>query len=92
MSIEKATQAVWDFSEKIFKKPCQVVSVKKKNRNWLAEIEVIAEDEYMIRRGRDETVALYEVVLDEDFGVISYNRIGLRERGLVGASILNQNS
>ena len=83
MSVEKATQAVDDFSEKIFKKPCQLVSVKKIDRNWLAEIEVVAEDEYMIKRGRDETLALYEVELDEAFGVISYNRKGLRPRGSV---------
>jgi len=83
MSVEKATQAVCDFSRKVLNKPCQLVSVKKKNQNWLAEIEVVEEDQYMIKRGRDETVALYEVELNETFGVISYNRMGLRLRGAV---------
>ena len=81
MSIEKTTQAVKDFSEKVLKKPCQVVSVNKKDQNWVAEIEVLGEDEYLVKRGKDETLDLYLVELDEALGVTSYNRKGIRQRG-----------
>jgi len=79
MAIAAVIQALQKFSEKTFSKPCTIITVKKVEKGWLSEIEIVAEDEEMRRYARTPVVGLWEVRLDPQYNVTGFERKGLRE-------------
>jgi len=79
MEVNVVIEAVQNFSTKTFSKPCKVITVKKDEEEWVSLMEMIVEDEEMRRYGRTPIVGLWEVRLDNDNNVTSFERKGLRE-------------
>lgn len=72
-------QALQKFSEKIFLKPCRVLTVKRDDEGWLSEIEVIIEDEEMRRYARSPIIGLWRIHLDNRYEVTSFEKVASRE-------------
>jgi len=81
--MKKVLDSLTTFTEEIMNKPCWATAVTEVQDGWRALVEVIEEDEYMRRRGRKDLIGVYEIVLDNDLGVRSYQRKELRERGTI---------
>lgn len=81
MSIQDVMSITKNFFENVMHKPGQIIGVCKTGEGWTVEIEVIEEDEYMRRHGRNELLGIYEIELDEKPEIICYKRVKLRERG-----------
>lgn len=83
MGVPAVIQAVQKFSEKTFPRACNVITVKKEvteeEKGWVAEIEIVVEDEEMRRFARTPVIGLWEVHLDNRYNVASFERKGLRE-------------
>jgi hypothetical protein len=79
MGIESITKAVESFATKTFTKPCRVISVKKEGEEWLAFIEMIVADEEMRKYARTPIVGLWEIRLDSEFNITSFERRGLKK-------------
>ncbi|MCF7740934.1 MAG: gas vesicle protein [Candidatus Marinimicrobia bacterium] len=79
MGIESVIKAVQNFSKKNFSKPCKVITVKKEDENWIAHMEIVVEDEDMRKYARTPIIGLWEVRLDNDQNITSFERIGLKE-------------
>lgn len=59
----------------------EVIGVTKTEDGWVAEIEILEDEEYLKQHGRNGMIALYEVRLTTDLEVMHYERKSLRERG-----------
>lgn len=79
MGVVAVTEAIQKFSEKIFFKPCRVLAVKRNEDGWLAEIEIIMEDERMRRYARSPIIGLWRIHLDKRYNVMSFEKIASRE-------------
>jgi len=79
MGIESAIKAVESFSIKTFAKPCKVITVKKEGEGWLVLMEMVVADEEMRRYARTPIVGLWEIKLDSDCNINSFERRGLKE-------------
>jgi len=79
MAVAAVIQAVQKFSESTFSKQCNVITVKKEEEGWLAEMEIIVEDEEMRKYARTPILGRWEVNLDKGNNVTSFERKGLRE-------------
>ncbi|MCG2675782.1 gas vesicle protein [bacterium] len=86
MSPEKAIpareviMATVKFFENTLEKVARVIEVSKASDGWDVRVEALEESEYMRKFGRGDLLGIYEVKVDKDLNVISYNRKGLRER------------
>lgn len=47
---------------------------------WKVKIEVPEEVEYMRKKALDDLMAIYEVLVNSELQVVSFERIALRER------------
>lgn len=81
MPVCEVIAALQSFFFGVLGREIQVISVVPSESGWQAEFEVIAEDEYMRRRGRKDLIAKYEATIAKDMRVVSYTRTELRERG-----------
>lgn len=79
MEIDSISKAVKNFSKKNFSKPCKVITVKKEDENWIAHMEIVVEDEDMRKYARTPIIGLWEVRLDSDQNITSFERIRLKE-------------
>ena len=81
MSIDKAGRIVVRFFEEVLDKPGRLIAVEPDSEGgWRALVETVEESEYMRRLGRSEMMGLYEVQVDSELEIVSYNRKGLKER------------
>ncbi|MFD1020678.1 gas vesicle protein GvpO [Thalassobacillus hwangdonensis] len=72
---------VKEFFEKYIAPPYKVTGVEtKEDGGWKITIEVTEEKEYMKRYAKDEMLGVYEVHVDEDQEITSYNRTHMRYR------------
>lgn len=71
---------VENFFKDIIKKPGVVIGVARDTDIYKVQIEVPEEVEYMRRRAKDDILAIYEVAVDNNMEIISFERKYLRER------------
>jgi len=78
MKIEEVRKVVMDFLEGTIGKEGTIVKISKAEEGWEAEVEVVEESKYIKALGIPKKVLdknLYEVRLNEQLEVISYERI-----------------
>lgn len=80
MKIEEIKKTVEDFFNKNINPPYKMTSIISKEDGWQVEVEVIEESEYMKRYGKDQLLGVYQVILNEDMEITSYDRMALRPR------------
>jgi len=78
--ITKIVRIVEDFFRDELKKPGEVKGVNFDQNNWIVQIEVPEEIEYMRKRAREDLLALYDVKLDENLRITGFERKYLRQR------------
>ena len=71
---------VENFFKDVIKKPGVVIGVARDTDIYKVQIEVPEEVEYMRRRAKDDILAIYEVAVDNNMEIISFERKYLRER------------
>ena len=78
MKIEEVRKKVQDFLEGTLGKEGTIVKISKTHEGWEAQVEVVEESKYIKALKIPTTVLdrnIYEVRLDEQLEVISYERI-----------------
>ncbi len=80
MIIKKVINAVHKFFSEVLDKPGKVIGVIKHSDGWEVKIEVAEEVEYMRKKAQDDLMAIYEVIVDNNIEVVSFERVALRER------------
>lgn len=79
MKIEEVRQAVAEFVRGTLQKEGVIVKTSKTHEGWEAQVEVIEANEFIKALGIPTTVRdrnLYEVNLDQNLQVVSYERLG----------------
>lgn len=80
MSIQNVVGEVKAFFESVLERTAHVIGVERLDNGWSVQVETIEESDYMRKRALDDVVGLYEVVLNEKMEIVSYKRIGMRQR------------
>ncbi|MHB1651523.1 MAG: hypothetical protein ACYCVD_03480 [Desulfitobacteriaceae bacterium] len=80
MSIKELVGEVKAFFEDVLERPAHVIGVERRGNDWLIKVETVEDSEYMRKRALDDVVGLYEVVANEKMEIVSYKRLGLRQR------------
>lgn len=83
MIVEQIAEVVTDFFGRYLQRPGRIVAIIPAEAGWTVEVEVVEEDDYMRRRGRDEIMGLYEVMVAADLEIAGYRRKALRMRNLL---------
>jgi hypothetical protein len=78
--MKEPTNPINDFFEENLKPPFRITSVSEEDYGWFAEVEVIEENEYMQKYGHDQLLGVYEVKLNNNQQVGSFERVNLRPR------------
>lgn len=79
MKLEEARQAAIDFLGKTLQKEGAIVKMEKTTEGWEVQVEVIEPSEFIKALGIPTVVRernLYEIKLDQNLEVVSYERIG----------------
>jgi len=87
MVIKKVITTVQKFFSEVLNKPGKVIGVIKQCDGWEVKIEVPEEVEYMRKKAQDDLMAIYEVIVDNNIEVVSFDRIALRERDSLTYSV-----
>jgi hypothetical protein len=80
MNIQKVIQTVADFFSESLQKPGVVIGVLPEQDGWKVDIEVAEEVEYMRKRARNDLMAIYEVLVNDNLEITGFERKTLRER------------
>lgn len=75
MVIDRVKDAAAAFSQQALGKAAYVMGVSKSGDCWKAMIEVVEEKGFI-----DDVLGVYEITIDGDMNVVSYQRRGLRRR------------
>ncbi|MEW5867378.1 MAG: gas vesicle protein GvpO [Bacillota bacterium] len=86
MDVEKCLTVAQDFVRRNIGELWKIIGVTPREDGWTVKVEIIEEDEYMRRHGRDELLAEYDVDVDQHFEIVSYRRTGFRHRGEIPTS------
>lgn len=73
-----------EFIKEMLGKEGVVIKANKIDKGWDVEVEIIEQSEYMKRIGIPKPVYdknVYRVILDQNFGLISYERKGQKPSG-----------
>ncbi|MDD4239278.1 MAG: gas vesicle protein [Desulfotomaculaceae bacterium] len=81
MVIKKTIEAVQHFFCEVLGKPGRIVGCSRGEDCWKVQIEVPEEVEYMRRHAKGDLMAIYDVLVNHDYEVISFERVALMERG-----------
>lgn len=79
MGIEEARRAATEFLRGTLQKEGAIVKMSRTPEGWEVQVEVIEVSEYIKALGIPTTVKdrnLYEIKLDQNLDVLSYERIG----------------
>lgn len=85
MSITKIVTEVKFFFEQVLGRQAHVIGVERAEEGWAIQVETVEESEYMRARAMDDIVGLYEVKMNNNLEIISYERIALRERAVINS-------
>lgn len=61
-----------------------IVSVEPAGEGWMARAEVVIDDPQMRLLARKDVIASYEIRLNAEYVVQSFERKAMRERGSIG--------
>jgi hypothetical protein len=86
LKIVEVVTTVEKFFSNVLKRPGVVVGVLREEDLWKVQIEVAEEVEYMRQRARDDLLAMYEVAVNNDLQILSFERKYLRERDSIDIS------
>ncbi|GAB6098307.1 hypothetical protein JCM16358_01860 [Halanaerocella petrolearia] len=81
MKVNQVLEKSRTFFLDILDREIEVISIIPTDDGWDIEFEVVAEDKYMRKKGRNDLIAKYEAKIDKELNVTSYTRKELRERG-----------
>lgn len=81
--ISEVIHAAKTFMANEFNLEASVVAVERMGDGWVASVEAIMVDPYMRRLAKKDLVATYELKLNGDYQVLSFERKAMRERGSV---------
>lgn len=80
MKINDVLKEVKNFFQENINPPLRITSTEKKENGWRVEIEVIEESDYMKRYGKDQLLGVYDVFINNDSEIESFERKSLRPR------------
>ncbi|RJX27446.1 MAG: gas vesicle protein GvpR [Dethiobacter sp.] len=80
-TLEQVLSKVVTFFDDIYHREAHVLEVSPEGNGWHIKVEIIEEDEYMRKRAKRDLLGVYDVILNQDFEVISFERKELKERG-----------
>lgn len=80
MNIIEVVSTVEKFFSDVLKRPGVIVGILRDQDLWKVQIEVAEEVEYMRKRAQDDLLAMYEVTVNNDLEILSFERKYLRER------------
>lgn len=80
-NINSLTQAVKSFLFELFNKDADVIAVIPTDRGWHVTAEILMDEEYTIKRGRNDLLYVFDVITDSNQNILSYARVRIRERG-----------
>lgn len=78
--IQNLVGEVKGFFETVLQKEANVIGVEKQENGWLVKVETVEDSDYMRRRALNDTMALYEVTLNQNMEITGYKRVILRQR------------
>ena len=74
-------QKVKTFSFEVFGKNAEIIAIVPVERGWQVTVEILMDEEYTVKRGRNDLLYVFEIIVDESLNILSYERIRIRERG-----------
>lgn len=80
MKILQVMEIVKDFFYRNLTPVFKIVSVRAEESGWEVILEVIEEKEYMITYAKDELIGVYNVHLNQENEIVSFERSYLRAR------------
>jgi len=80
LNIIEVVSTVEKFFSDVLKRPGVIVGILRDQDLWKVQIEVAEEVEYMRKRAQDDLLAMYEVTVNNDLEILSFERKYLRER------------
>ncbi|MEW5785142.1 MAG: gas vesicle protein GvpO [Bacillota bacterium] len=81
--MEKIIAKVTEFFKNNYQQEGRVIGIINEGDLWRAKVQIIEEDEYMARRARKDLLGIYEVMIDQNLEIIAYERVELKERGMI---------
>lgn len=82
-SFMEAKDIILDFAEENFGTRGEVIKLSKVESGWQGELEITRIDEYRKKHAKPQMVERYEIELDEEDEVASFERVETRSRGEV---------
>lgn len=76
----KVIQVVEKFFSETLGRSGKIIGITPDSQLWKVKIEVPEEVEYMRKKALDDLMAIYEVAVDNDLQIVSFERTALRER------------
>ncbi len=83
MSLKDINSKVKDFLYELLGKDAEIISIMPSNDGWTVKAELLMDEEYTISRGRNDLLHVFNITLDYDENIVSYDRIRIRERGKI---------
>ena len=81
MGLKEITQIVKGFLFEIFEKNAEIIGIVPCEEGWRITAEILMDEDYTIKRGRNDLIDVYEVIVDKGHNVTCYERKHIRERG-----------
>lgn len=83
MNVKNLTQSVKNFMFELFGKDADIVAVVPADKGWQVTVEMLSDEEYTMKRGRNDLLYVFELTVDSNLNVLSYTRTRIRERGKI---------
>lgn len=83
MSLKDINSKVKEFLYELLEKNAEIISIISGDDGWKVKAELLMDEEYTKSRGRNDLLYIFEIILDRDQNIISYERINIRERGKI---------
>ncbi len=82
MKVEEIYMTVSDFFLSFLDKKGEIIGISRKNDQWRVLIEIPEDVEYTNEYAKKDLKAVYEVIIDNNMEISSYNKIKVIERGV----------
>jgi hypothetical protein len=83
MSLTEMSSKVKEFLSELLGKYAEIISITPNCEGWTVKAELLMDEEYTMSRGRNDLLHVFVISLDSNQNIISYDRIGIRERGRI---------
>ncbi len=82
-NLEAVISKVVAFFHNFYNREAHIIEISPDGNGWQIKAEIIEEDEYMRKRAKRDLLGVYDVILNQDLEVISFERKELKERGTI---------